>query len=273
MFAATLHSANCFVSGVPLPELLQILRGYLEEMSTNRQDVAYNLVAIVAQLCANLMGDAEDPTVLTGEFMKQETAIQLALDSKNTPLHFLLSSSLLTLSYLMDEHLLAEEHGVVSRAQIWAIKPGYGWIEQIFHDGLDAVKLSSVQPGGRRRKQLRLVRKNLRLLKKAAVHAPSSCLHKVNLLGAELDAATGNFDAALWKYQLAMSLANSDGFIQNEALACELFAFTLLERNRFDSACRQLERACSLHATRGCRLKVDQLRAKLVEIRGKQSYV
>ena len=268
MLAAMVHSAPSFGTGMPLPELLQVLRGYLDEAKIYRQEVAFDMVAALAQLCANLAGEVNDVTVLTGEFMDQDTAIQKALDSKNHLTCFLLSTNLLYLGYMVQDHLMAEQHALLSRKLLWAVKPAYVCVQHVFLDGLNAAKLSRVQLGGQRRKQLRLVRKCLRMLTKASAHAPHSCLHKAHLLGAELDAATGRFDAALWKYKLSTALSRSDGFMQVEALGYELFAETLLDRRRFDDARRHIRQSCALNVKWGCNLKVDHLNRKLTEVRG-----
>ncbi len=72
------------------------------------------------------------------------------------------------------------------------------------------------------RARMGLARKALKRLRQLSENAPSNFLQKYELARAEFARAQGDTAVAINAYELAMAMARKNGFLHDEALACEL---------------------------------------------------
>ncbi|MDY7014051.1 MAG: ATP-binding protein, partial [Cyanobacteriota bacterium] len=95
-----------------------------------------------------------------------------------------------------------------------------------------------------------------------ARHCPENFLHKFHLVEAEKARVLGQILKAEEFYELAISGAKDNGFIQEEALAYELAARFYLARNREKIAQTYLKEARFAYEHWGAKAKVEDLEAK-----------
>lgn len=136
---------------------------------------------------------------------------------------------------------------------------------QLFVEGMIAAAL------GRKNKDkgmLRKARRRLRELRKLKVYNPCNYSNKVSLIRAELEASAGRKHTALSLYDEAIELAEKEGFIHEQALACEKAGRILLEWDRKAEGLEYLAQARDLYEEWGATAKLSQL-SRLLKYGGK----
>jgi hypothetical protein len=264
-FSAVSASVYCglsFAAGAPLPKLVEEMRKYRALCTQYSQFSVLASLGLQMQLCLNFMGQADDLLVLTGSVMNENEALEQMEASNHLDLVRLHISKLMLAVYLND-HSAARGLCVQLRRFDQIKNVPYSTAAQWFYEGLTAAKASSSSKTERRRTKL-IIRK----LKSYANLVPSNYLHRVFLVEAELLVSCSNkahdFQTAVKKYDLAINHARDEGFVHEQALACERKAYALTRRqNDRVGANDCLEQACSLFDEWGAKAKVDKLSALL----------
>ncbi|MEY3013085.1 MAG: hypothetical protein RIT45_1820 [Pseudomonadota bacterium] len=222
------YCAVCIVyamlaQGESLDALYRESHRYLEFLrQTGDEDSAATFV-IEQRMVLALQGHTESPTSF-GDEAFDETRFIESIEQRKMKIPFYLFCLL-----KMRVHALCDEPAEVLR---WAdmarpheaVSFGMPWGPEFdLYQGLAAVRqIESGAPGrGRHRK---LVRKSVGRLKKWSDNSPSNYLQKYELLRAEVTRAQGKSDKALHHFELAIATARRNGFLHDEALACQLAA-------------------------------------------------
>ncbi|WP_437850537.1 AAA family ATPase [Sorangium sp. So ce363] len=92
-----------------------------------------------------------------------------------------------------------------------------------------------------------------------AASCPDNYLHKHALVRAEIARLLGREPEAIRLYEQAISSAQEGGFVQHEAIACELAARFYLDRGLSTPAVAHLQRARAAYFRWGAHAKVEQL--------------
>ncbi|WP_437973259.1 AAA family ATPase [Sorangium sp. So ce295] len=92
-----------------------------------------------------------------------------------------------------------------------------------------------------------------------AASGPDNFLHKHTLVRAEIARLLGREPEAIRLYEQAISSAQEGGFVQHEAIACELAARFYLDRGLSTPAVAHLQRARAAYFRWGAHAKVEQL--------------
>ncbi|WP_437765986.1 AAA family ATPase [Sorangium sp. So ce281] len=92
-----------------------------------------------------------------------------------------------------------------------------------------------------------------------AASGPDNYLHKHTLVRAEIARLLGREPEAIRLYEQAISSAQEGGFVQHEAIACELAARFYLDRGLSTPAVAHLQRARAAYFRWGAHAKVEQL--------------
>ena len=103
----------------------------------------------------------------------------------------------------------------------------------------------------------------LKNLKKSARYCPENVMNKIFLMEASHLAARGQRTRAIDKYHESIRHAKRQGFIQEEALACEQAGLALMEWGEEPLGMPLLERARVLYETWGSPAKVQQVQTHL----------
>ena len=107
--------------------------------------------------------------------------------------------------------------------------------------------------------RLQKVNKTLKRLRKLARHAPENQRHHVDLLQAELYRSQKQYSKAMDLYEQAIEHARQQGFLLEEALACELAGQFYLEWDKPGVARSYLQDAWERYADWGGRAKLEQM--------------
>lgn len=108
--------------------------------------------------------------------------------------------------------------------------------EYFFYQGLTCAAYY-YQCSGKEQKALdRRLKKSIKKLREWALHAPENFAHKAVLLEAEWARLSNQIELAEQKYKEAIELSGNSGFLQNQAIACELAGKFYLGRGFVDIA-------------------------------------
>jgi tetratricopeptide (TPR) repeat protein len=204
----------------PLGALAKDLESHCHSMKTIDQKAIHTLSTILLQTTLNLMGESENPTLLTGEHLDEKEVCEMAAEKRFEMLASFLKFFKLQLAYIFGDYTLAGELAESSRDLGVKIAPGHQVVPRhYFYRGLTAVALAA--RGQQRRKNLGRATAILNTLKKWLGNGCSDCLHMAQLLGAEIAAVKGAHQEAEELYQAAIQSATKGGFVQDKALAHE----------------------------------------------------
>jgi tetratricopeptide (TPR) repeat protein len=252
-----------FSAGLPLRLVFEEGCALAEEAKTHRQAGFHFLVHLtLLQMMSNLMGESEDPCVLTGEFMDENSFLKDATASKDEMVISAVYFRVQALAYYMGNFSLAAEAGRKSRSirKLASIAMTQQW----FFEGITATELARTS---RKRSHMKVAHRSMRKMKKWAKHSPNNFLNRALLLEAELALLCGNRDTALKKYKQSIHLANDEGFLHDHALACERIGVALRHFGEERNAGEYFLKAVSSYREWGALAKVNQLE-KVIESGG-----
>ncbi|AGP35184.1 hypothetical protein SCE1572_12055 [Sorangium cellulosum So0157-2] len=261
--ALNLVGAVCqsFWAGRELPAIAAEAAGYARTLRHLKQDLPGESVALQWQAVLNLMGESEDPRVLTGLAANEPAKLRFYLDTSNvTELAFLHLNKLM-LCYLFDDHAAAVACGGVVEQNAAGITPLMGLAVYHFYDALAWLARSPELDEEQRTRALERVDAHLGRLRAWAEHAPVNFEHKVCLVEAERARVLGDTSAARELYDRAISLAHQRRFLGEEALAHERAACFHRERGYDHLARNYLLDAHYVYERWGARAKLRQLEA------------
>jgi hypothetical protein len=207
------------------------------------------------QFCLNLMGKSLDPMFCRGD--EEETAG--AFEGNKRPRSL---AKLLLLKHMLEVYFNEFEAARATAARFRALKVDdtleLCLITLLFFEGLTAVALSQTKRNEIRRAQH--ICKRLRVYQNVS---PENFSNKVCLLEAEIAAANGEDTVALSKYEESISTAGREGFLHEQAFACERAGYALLEWGRVAESRAYLEQACTFYEQWGAHAKVVQVQQYL----------
>jgi serine phosphatase RsbU (regulator of sigma subunit) len=117
-----------------------------------------------------------------------------------------------------------------------------------------------------RGKYLRIVKDNLKKIKKWALECPENCLHKEIFIEAELNAFFGRKNLAMKQYDSAVEEAHRNGFINEEAMILERASEFFRQEGMVRVSTVYLKEAYSAYKIWGAHSKLKQLSEKYPDI-------
>jgi PAS domain S-box-containing protein len=239
-YAAFNACIAALLTGEPLDEAERRLRESLNVIAGMRQTYIWNWVAFHVLAVQRLRGAPDTPAEL-GAF-DEESWLKSARAAEDhcglAYYHF---------GRLTETCLFGESHpgeAAARVAEMEAIEAGFQGSFAMpvarFYMALARLRFGAVPDSA----ELAGVRERLRQLEAMARLAPMNFQHKCDLIGAELARIEGQLWQAAGLYEKAISGARRNGFLQEEALACELAAEFYLGQG-MENAGRL--HACSAH--------------------------
>jgi len=284
MLAINLYCMCAAHCGVPLPGLVDEIRRFYDSMVAYKQHTVLAIFGPMAQGLANCAGQADDPTVLTGEFLNQDEAIRLSIENNNKTALTAIMMTLTEVLFYLDELEAAEARSEMARGAETSLRTAlpvclYHQMTVMVAMGQCRRDSSSQEHGVRYRRKRRLrfrrARRSWKELDRLAKNAPHTCLNKSYLVGAEIAFSKGHggrgrggrgrfwLDKAFSSYRVSISIAKKEGYLQDEAMACEGLAEALLSVGRIDEATSLYQRARDCYDQWGCPFKVERLDKRL----------
>lgn len=261
-----LFCLNAFWSGRLLTTLASETQTYCHQLVRLRQLTAANWCRIYWQLTLNLLGFAENASILSGEAMQEGELLPQLLSSRDEIGLSYFYCHKLMLCYLWGEIQAAWERAAEARNYLRAAG---GFVSEpafYFYDSLVALAAAgsfSVKTS----ELLERVAQNQTLLQRDwAPFAPANYQHQVDLVEAEKCRVLGQNAAAIEYYDRAIAGAKENGFIQNEALANELTAKFYLNWGKDKAALGYMQEAYHCYASWGAKAKTDDLERRYPQL-------
>ena len=257
---------NSFWCGQSLATLEQQTRAYCNGLVQLNKFKTAHWFRIFWQSILNLLGRSDQPFILSGEAF-QETEIRESLISTRefTGLYLFYVSKLM-LCYLFGEMELAQAQAVEGRKYLRA---GAGTIaepEFYFYDSLTALATLSLQSQQRSQLLQQVAENQTQLQQQWAEHAPMNYQHKVDLVAAEQSRILGHKAEAIDLYDQAISGAQANEYIQEEALANELAAKFYLDWGKEKIAQFYMTEAYYGYVRWGAKAKTNHLVAQYPQL-------
>jgi PAS domain S-box-containing protein len=168
--------------------------------------------------------------------------------------------------FLAGEYVGAMEAAYRAQPMLWNFFSRLVIVEYHFYDALcHAAVHDSASPEDRKQHRARLM-EHLEKLETWAFHCPENFENRAALVGAEIARLDGRDFDAQRLYQKAIRSARANGFVQNEALACEVAARFYAARDLEDLAEMYLVRARDGYLRWGADGKVRQLEARYPQL-------
>ncbi len=211
--AAHFHCDHTFFSGADLTLCQTRRRQYLEFIQESQQLYQLWLMKIMAQWCANLLGEVVEPLTLTGDFIEEDSEIALARDSNTTIVLFYIYLAKASLCYRFNQFASAWDYCQLAGEHIFVVQGQVHFVEYTFYKVLTQLAVANESELS--------IAGDLEKLSAWAEHAPVNYQHKYALVLAEQARTRGETLAAMDYYDQAIAQAAANNFPQDEAIASE----------------------------------------------------
>ncbi len=255
-----------FFAGEPLEEIREKCENYTEKIEKLRQMVSSQDLRFWHQLIANLAGDTGDRFKVRGAIFDENKIVPewRRANNKTGLSHHTLGRQILC--YLFGrykESIVAAEEGF---GHIGGVSSTFFVPEYYFYYSL---AMSSEYKNADRktgRKFLKSIRSNQVKMKTWAMHGPKNFKHKYLVIEAELARIEDKIEEAIRNYDNAILTARQNGFLQDEAITCELAAKFYISRKMEGVAEGYMQEARFRYEQWGALLKVADLKEKYSDL-------
>jgi len=189
-----------------------------------------------------------------------------ATQNNNGALIFYINFSSCIFAYLMKNYWEAVETAKVAEKHSGSVFGSFLIAVQNCYYSLSLLAIYSQVSDKEKKELLKKVASNQKIRKKWAFHAPMNYQHGYDLVEAEKARVLGQDYQAITYYEQAIAGANKEGYIHEEALACELAAEFHFSRNRAIIAKSYLLKSYYAYIQWGALAKVKDLEKRYPEI-------
>jgi predicted ATPase/serine phosphatase RsbU (regulator of sigma subunit)/tRNA A-37 threonylcarbamoyl transferase component Bud32 len=158
-----------------------------------------------------------------------------------------------------------------SRKQLFALMGQLSEAEFNFYDSLICTAQCAAVSSSERRRLIRSVMKNQRIMKRWSAHCPENFSDRYLLVEAEVARLQGRNTDAMDLYEKAIFAARTHGFVQNEAVANELAARFYISRGKQVFAATYLRESRRAYTAWGATAKVAMLQHSYADLLGDES--
>ena len=258
-YAAHGYCMLAFFAGKPLPELYREMQQYLQTLQAIKQEIPRSWLSCWLQNVANLMGENSVPHKFVGKYFNIETDLAEKIQMQDKSSIFIAYYNQVSLSYTFQEFSKAQQSGVIAKTYFDKVNAGPSVVNFFLFDSLANLALYRTATFWQKIKIRKVVASNQKLLKKWAQGAPMNYQHKWILVNAELARVLGKSSKAKDYYEQAISGAQKNDFLQEEALANELYARYWQDLKQLEFSNLYLNKAFYLYQQWGAQAKVKQL--------------
>ncbi|MDH3674228.1 MAG: AAA family ATPase, partial [Anaerolineae bacterium] len=228
--------------GQPLPQAQAEMERNLQQLEQVRERYRSYDAYLWTQYVAHLRGMAAEPTQFAGPYFVEETDLPAAKADHihNTILQFHTLKSML--HFHLGDYRAAYAH---ARQAEPLVPPAAGSLN--IHLVPFYQSLALCQFSERQTEHVKKLDENVGQLRLWAAHAPVNYQHKLDIVLAERERVAGNAGTALDHYEQAIAGAKQNKFLQDEALANELYGRFWHERGNDNIAQLYLREAHALY--------------------------
>ncbi|MEM9539172.1 MAG: ATP-binding sensor histidine kinase [Cyanobacteria bacterium P01_E01_bin.42] len=246
-YAALYYSSHCYLSGKELPDLDQELLIYSKALERYKQASSKNYIDIYRQAIQNLLARSENPYLLSGNAYDEIKMLPVHQEANDLTALCYVNLNRGILCYLFQEYNRAFESLEIAENYLQGAA-GTALIPLFyFYRSLVAIAQLPLQPETESKALLETVVTNQERLSHCASYAPANYLHKYCLVEAEKHRVLGEKMAGMELYDRAIAGAKENGYLQEEALANELFAKFYLDWDFGNAQSKGKEKYAALH--------------------------
>jgi hypothetical protein len=266
-------AANClinttiapFIAGAELKMLDERMREVIGVVEQRKQGPYALWLRVYRQGVLNLISPGVDPTVLRGEAYDEDQLMPVHKRNQDDITIQLVHILKVMLCYRFDQPRAAVTH---YRAFVAGKYPRSGVLlpSTLMYYCLGQLALHDEESAAARQALVGEVRTSLQQLKQWADHGPMNYAHKYHLVEAELARVLGEDGQAREHYDLAIDLAHSNQYLNEESLALERAALFYRERGRARLAGYYMRDALYAYQRWGAEARSSQLRERYPEL-------
>jgi serine phosphatase RsbU (regulator of sigma subunit) len=212
-----------FLAGIELKDLEIEIQKYLQISIDLVQETDIKILAMYRQMVAFLQGEENFNDQFNGKFFSETEVYPgfLKINDRTSLFHFHLNQ--LTIHYLFGNYKNALEYSGLLRKYLDGGLAVYAIICAYFYDSLvRLIHIKTERTTKQKKEFFKLVKSNLKHLKKAAKSAPMNFLGKSLIIEAEIASLGDNFQKTVYLYEEAIRVCKENLFLQDYALALEL---------------------------------------------------
>ncbi len=268
---AVLHSNYAFFSGEMLDKLSKLLSDFYEKLLKINQITYANMLGIYLQTINNMTTLVDNTTSLNGEYFNEDIMIDRLKESNDNTSLFLVYQNKVILSYIFEDYQQALFYCKNGEKLLQTMIGTMHSVVFIFFQSLTL--LAIFKYSSPRKKLMILIKVSiyLALLKKWAGTGKENYLHKWFLVKAELARVQDKDLNAIKYYNQAISLAKSNKYINDEAIANELAYKFYNEKIDPNLAIHFLKESYYCYQNWGVTAKIDSLKQKYPDLLNKMS--
>ncbi|UKS28885.1 AAA family ATPase [Paenibacillus sp. HWE-109] len=248
--------------GVALSEVQEDLAKHYRILEqTNHHDTLL-MLEMLRMVILNLEGKAANPLIIGTDDEEEDRFVRkLEIHPNQVILHEYTVKKMM-LYYLFGQFADAVKMGK-NAEPMQSVSFGLFHIpENFFYYTLSIAAVYRGAALADQRMHAKLIRKMLRKMDKWAAHCPENFLHLSLLMHAEWHRVTGHIQKAELAYEQSIRQAREQGFIQHEAIACELAGRHYKEAGRDKIAKTFLVDAYYGYLSWGAKAKADELKMR-----------
>jgi predicted ATPase/signal transduction histidine kinase len=246
-------------SGENLNIVEQKITSYVEIVESFKQDLGIYYIRIAKQIVLNLIGNTIDPLVLTGESFNETEMLPILIAANWQMLLCCFYLFKLMLAYLFKDYTSAIAYAKSTQSNIAGVLGMMMDYEYNFYHSLTLLKECDLLGESQKQHNLNLVKLNQEVLELKAIYAPMNFQHKYELVEAEKARVLKQTAVAIEYYELSISHAREQGYLQEQALASELAAEFYLALGKEHIAKIYMTDACFYYESWGAIAKSKDL--------------
>ncbi|MGD1702955.1 AAA family ATPase [Dapis sp. BLCC M229] len=263
--------AHLMLLGEPLDSVQEKQLQYIQLGVKLKQQHILHYATIWRQFTLNLLDTTENPCLLIGDSFNEETMLATLKSAKNYFSLYVVYLIKQILCYLFGE--MSQALHCIDLTNEYSQKAGLGSlmnVTQNFYASLILLdRYRYREPSFQQSLQhqwLTTVTQNQVKMKKWANYAPMNHLHKYQLVEAEYHRSLENYVKAIELYDLAITGAKENEYLQEEALANELAAKFYLDWGKEKVAAGYMQEAYYCYTQWGAKAKTDDLEKRYPQL-------
>lgn len=266
-FSAMAYCYQSFFTGAPLIKVEAEMAKFAEAIDRLQQSSPLSVIRIYRQTVLNIMNERENPAKLEGDCYNEDKMLSLNIQANDRTSIFNVYLCKTMLGFLFGEYAEAAANARKAREYLDAVRSTYGNPIFFFYESLIILAIFPALSVIEKKRSLRQVAKNQQKMKKWAHHAPQNNRHKWLLVEAQLAQLEGRDLDAMRFFKEAIRLASENEFLNEEALANELFAQFWLKRGDEEIAGLYIGEAHYCYSNWGAKAKASHLERTYPQLR------
>ena len=254
------HCVYAFFAGKNLAWVNKEIAVYKRAVEKINQQMTLVLLGICQRVVFSLSGESEDPRPLSAVFSDERNRFHDHQLKSNILFLQIFYLCKLMLSYLFEDYEQAFADAVMTEKHVDTHKVQLTFPLSLFYDSLARLAVYGSRSKDEQKDIRERVSANQKKMANWAGHGPSNFLHKFHLVEAErLRIQSQDMESVVDHYDKAITLANKNEYINEEALACELAAKYFLGKGNREFARLYIGKARQKYAIWGAGRKVRHL--------------